>query len=74
MTRVRAVAPLLAAAALTVVAVLTALRAGCDDPGRYEPRGSGYELVGGCVAPGDIVVPQPAPPGPAVELDAPARG
>ncbi len=74
MTRVRAVAPLLAAAALTVIAVLTVRGAGCDDPGRYEPRGSGYELVGGCVAPGDIVVQRPAPPAPPVELGTPARG
>lgn len=74
MTRVRAMAPLLAAAALTAIAVLTVRGAGCDDPGRYELRSGHYELVGGCVAPGDIVVPQPKPDTPAAELDTPARG
>jgi hypothetical protein len=74
MSRVRALAPILAAAALTVVAVLTVRGAGCDDPGRYELRGAGYELVGGCLAPGDFVVPEPKPTTPTVELDRPARG
>jgi hypothetical protein len=74
MSRVRAVAPVLAAAALTVVAVLTVRDAGCDDPARYEPRGAGYELVGGCLEPGDLVVPEPAPVSPTVDLDKPARG
>jgi len=37
--------------------------AACADPGRYVPvAGGGYALVGGCVTPGDIVVPdRPAP-------------
>ena len=74
MSRVRVVAPVLAAAALTVVAVLTVQAAGCDDPGRYELRGAGYELVGGCLAPGDFVVPEPKPAAPSIELDRPARG
>ncbi|MGQ0573149.1 MAG: hypothetical protein ACT4RN_02970 [Pseudonocardia sp.] len=74
MTRVRALAPVLAAAALAVVAVLTVRDAGCDDPGRYEPRGSSYELVGGCLAPGDLLVTTPTQPSPAVDLTRPARG
>lgn len=74
MTRVRAVAPVLVAAALTVIAVLTVRGAGCDDPGRYEVRGGGYELVGGCVAAGDIVVSEPTSALPATQLDVPARG
>jgi hypothetical protein len=59
-TGLRAAAPLVVAATLAAGAVLTVQRAGCDDPGRYEPRPGGYELVGGCIAPGDIVVPDPA--------------
>lgn len=75
MTRLRAVVPLLAAAALAAVALATVQAAGCDDPGRYERAGAGYVLVGGCIAPGDIVVPQPAPQVPApTDTDAPARG
>lgn len=74
MTRLRAIAPLLVAAALTAVAVATVQAAGCDDPGRYELQNGRYVLVGGCVAPGDIVVPAPAPAPPAAsEADAPAR-
>jgi hypothetical protein len=74
MTRLRGLAPLLVAAALTVVAVATVQQAGCDDPGRYERSGSGYVLVGGCVAPGDIVVPEPAQRTPAtVDTNAPAK-
>ena len=61
MTQLRAIAPLLVAAVLAAIAVVTVKGAGCDDPGRYEPVAGGYELVGGCVAPGDIVVPHPAP-------------
>ena len=70
MTRVRDIAPLVVAAALAVGAVVAARTAGCDDPGRYELRSWGYELVGGCIAPGDLVVldpqpvPRPAEPGP----------
>jgi hypothetical protein len=70
---VRTIAPLLAAATLTVVAVITAREAGCDDPGHYEVGPAGYELVGGCVAPGDLVVPQPAPAKPAEQVGSPAR-
>ena len=74
MSRVRAIAPLLASVALAVVAVLTGREAGCDDPGRYESRAEGYELVGGCVAPGDIVLRNPVPPAPSADPDLPARG
>ncbi|MGH3585317.1 MAG: hypothetical protein ACRDQ0_03245 [Pseudonocardia sp.] len=76
MTRLRAFAPLLVAAVLTAIAVLTVTNAGCDDPGRYEPVGGSYELVGGCIAPGDLVVPAPAPAAvPPTTLDrAPAKG
>jgi hypothetical protein len=75
MTRLRAMAPLLVAAVLTAVAVATTNAAGCDDPGRYELQGDGYVLVGGCVAPGDLAVPDPAPPAqPADAVEAPAKG
>lgn len=74
MTRLRSVASLLAAAALAAVAVVTVQGAGCDDPGHYELRADGYELVGGCVAPGDLVVPDPAPPVPAaIDRGTPAK-
>ncbi|WP_219419215.1 hypothetical protein [Pseudonocardia nigra] len=75
MTRLRAMAPLLVAAALAGVATVTVQNAGCDEPGRYELRADGYELVGGCIAPGDIVVPDPAPlPGTSPEPGTPAKG
>jgi hypothetical protein len=75
MTRLRAIAPLLVAAALTAVAFGAAKGAGCDDPGRYELQDDGYVLVGGCVAPGDLLVPDPAPPvQPADAAVAPAKG
>lgn len=61
MTRVRLVAPLLAAAALAAVAVGTVRNAGCEDPGYYALVDGGYELVGGCVAAGDLLVPGPPP-------------
>ncbi|MGE3289627.1 MAG: hypothetical protein AB7J32_26510 [Pseudonocardia sp.] len=73
MTRVRALAPVLVAGALTVVAVLTVRHAGCEEPGRYELRGGSYELVGGCLEPGDLVVQEPAANSP-TELTRPARG
>jgi hypothetical protein len=76
MTRLRAIAPLLVAAVLTAIAVVTVKSAGCDDPGRYELVAGGYQLVGGCIAPGDIVVPEQAPvaPLPAAGPAAPAKG
>ena len=74
MTRLRAIAPLIVAAALTAVAVLTVQQAGCDEPGHYELRAHGYELVGGCIAPGDLVVPEPAPqPLPPQDRGTPAK-
>jgi hypothetical protein len=74
MTRLRAIAPLLVAAALTAVAVATVDGAGCDEPGRYELGPSGYELIGGCLAPGDLMVPDPAPPAqPVDDSEAPAK-
>jgi hypothetical protein len=75
MTRLRALAPLLVAAVLTAIAVLTVEGAGCDDPGRYELVAGGYELVGGCIAPGDIVLPdvEPSTP-PPVRDAAPEKG
>jgi hypothetical protein len=57
-----------AAALLTGAAVFTVTQAECDDPGRYVQRvGGGYELVGGCLEPGDL------PVGPAVEVEADPR-
>jgi hypothetical protein len=64
MLRLRAIGPLLVATALAVVALVTVQGAGCDDPGQYVLGADGYELVGGCIAPGDIVVPDPAPDAP----------
>ena len=61
MLRLRAIAPLLAAAVLTAAAVATVQRAGCSDPGHYERSADGYVLVGGCIAPGDLVIPDRAP-------------
>lgn len=62
-------ATLTAAALLTGAAVVTVARAECDDPGRYvQQAGGGYELVGGCLEPGDL------PVGPAVEVEADQRG
>ena len=70
MTRLRVLAPLLAAAALAAVAVATVRDAGCDDPGYYAPIEGGYELVGGCLAAGDLLVADPAPPAPTEGADA----
>ena len=75
MTRLRTIAPLFVAAVLTAIAVVTVQSAGCDDPGRYELVAGGYELVGGCIAPGDIVVPAPTPKPPhPTDATAPAKG
>ena len=49
------------AVALAAIAVVTVERAGCDDPGHYVLGSRGYELVGGCVEPGDLPV-SPAVP------------
>lgn len=65
MTRLRVLAPLLAAAALAAVAVATVRDAGCDEPGYLAMTdGGGYELVGGCVAAGDLLVAEPPAPAP----------
>jgi hypothetical protein len=70
--RLRMFAPLLVATVLALVAVFTVQHAACADPGRYVPvGGGGYVLVGGCVAPGDIVVPDR--PAPADDAAAPTR-
>ncbi|OLT11566.1 hypothetical protein BJF78_26555 [Pseudonocardia sp. CNS-139] len=75
MTQLRAIAPLLVAAVLAVIAVVTVQSAACDDPGRYVPVAGGYELIGGCIAPGDIVVPHPAPHEvPSLDPSAPQKG
>ncbi|MCW0214743.1 MAG: hypothetical protein OJJ54_15400 [Pseudonocardia sp.] len=73
MTRVRAVAPLLAAAVMAVVAVATVQQAGCDSPGRYEFHDGAYTLVGGCVAPGDLAVHSPPEPLPTTVPPVPSR-
>ncbi|GAA3220950.1 hypothetical protein GCM10017691_05600 [Pseudonocardia petroleophila] len=64
MTRLRVLAPLLAAAALAAVAVATVHDAGCDEPGYLEMVDGGYELVGGCIAAGDLLVADPPAPAP----------
>jgi hypothetical protein len=66
----RSAVPLVAAAALMAAAA----NAGCADPGHIERTGDGYQLVGGCVAPGDIVVPVSAPAQPPAPLGEPAKG
>ncbi|WP_300009119.1 hypothetical protein [Pseudonocardia sp.] len=73
MTRLRLLAPLLAAGALAAMAVATVRGAGCDDPGYYAPIDGGYELVGGCVAAGDLLVPS-SPTEPPTDVGAPDRG
>ena len=71
--RLRTFAPLLVATVLALVAVFTVQHAACADPGRYVPTtGGGYVLVGGCVAPGDIVVPARPVPAPD-DASAPTR-
>lgn len=76
MTRLRTAGPLLAAAGLAVLAVVSIRTAGCDDPGRYEALPDGtFALVGGCLEPGDLVVPptDPAPEPVAVPAPVPSR-
>jgi len=59
---------------LAAVAVATVEGAACDDPGRYELGANGYELVGGCIAPGDLMVPEPTQQPPtSTELGTPAK-
>ena len=74
MTRLRTIAPLIVAAALAAVAVATVQQAGCAEPGHDELGAHGYELVGGCIAAGDLVVPEPAPqPVPPLDSGTPAK-
>ncbi|GAA4705528.1 hypothetical protein GCM10023215_51880 [Pseudonocardia yuanmonensis] len=65
----RAAVPLLAAAVLGTLAIVTVEQAGCTDPGHYVPVPGGYELVGGCLSPDDLVIPA-APAAPASVLPA----
>lgn len=58
-SRARIAAPLLTAGALAALALLTVKQAGCDEPARYVPVAGGYELVGGCLAPEDLLVQLP---------------
>jgi hypothetical protein len=51
----------LVAAGLVTGAAVAVQSAGCDDPGRYVLRHGGYELVGGCLEPGDLPVPPEMP-------------
>jgi hypothetical protein len=60
------IATLAAAALLSGAAVVTVQQAGCDDPGQYVQYDGGYELVGGCLEPGDL----PVGPAPAIDPDA----
>ncbi len=55
------VASLLVALAFTAVALIAVLQAGCSEPGYYVARPDGYELVGGCLEPGDLAVPPEHP-------------
>lgn len=68
------VASLTVAAALAGAALVTVSRAGCEDPGRYLRTGHGIELVGGCLAPGDLPVAPQAPQAPATEPEQPLPG
>jgi hypothetical protein len=57
------IAVTLAGATLLIgAAVFTVNQADCDDAGYYVQRDGGYELVGGCLEPGDLPV-GPAPDG-----------
>ncbi len=56
----------LVAGVLAAIAVITVEQAGCDDPGHYVVGPRGYELVGGCVEPGDLPVSPSGPRAPAV--------
>jgi hypothetical protein len=52
----------LVAAALATIALVTVEQAGCHDPGHYVVGAEGYELVGGCLEPGDLQVSPVTPP------------
>lgn len=65
------VVSLLVAVVLVAIAAIAVQRAGCTDPGRYiSTSGGGYELVGGCLEPGDLLVPPASP----TRTPAPANG
>jgi hypothetical protein len=66
----------LVAAAMSAIAVVTVTHAGCSEPGRYVQHGGQYELVGGCLEPGDLPVApdtQPLPPHQTTDRGAPLR-
>ena len=63
----------LIAAVLATIALVTVERAGCDVPGHYVLSAQGYELVGGCLEPGDLQV-VPVPPQPPVAVSPDPRG
>jgi hypothetical protein len=50
------VVPVLVAGVLAAIALVTVEQAGCDDPGHLVLGSRGYELIGGCVEPGDLPV------------------
>jgi hypothetical protein len=69
----RTAVPLLAALVLGSLAIVTVEQAGCTDPGHYVAVPGGYELVGGCLSPDDLVIPA-APAAPALpEAPVPPR-
>lgn len=74
MVRLRSFAPLVTAAALMAAAFVAAANSGCADPGRIERTPQGYQLIGGCVAPGDMVVPSAVPEPPTAPVGEPAKG
>jgi hypothetical protein len=47
------------AALLACAAVITADRAGCDEPGRYVSSPGGVQLVGGCLNSADLPIAPP---------------
>jgi hypothetical protein len=64
---------LLVAAAMAVIASIAVEQAGCSDPGHYVEHAGGYELVGGCVEPGDLPVAPDTAPVPTPDHGAPVR-
>ena len=66
----RLVAPLVLAAALAGVAVVTVERAGCEAPGRYEVGTQGVAYVPGCLLPGELAPSRPDDPDRADTADA----
>ncbi|HWN35524.1 MAG TPA: hypothetical protein VNP03_22425 [Pseudonocardia sp.] len=74
-TRWSVVVSLLVAAAMATIAFITVQQAGCHNPGQYIARGTGYELVGGCIEPNDLpIAPDTTPaPQPATDPRSPFR-